>query len=434
VLFRKGRNDEAIRYLKNSIQLNPQNPDTFNNLGNAYLAKGDTDGAIEQYRHAVDLVKGKAGKHPDPFYNLGNALVKKGDLNGALDAFLEAEKQDADDPLIQNNLGFVYERKNSQDPPNNPISRAVEHYRKAADRQPDNAVFQRNLGLAARKQEGQGELATRALRRAVQLDPKDYNSHLALAEDYQNAHQIDASVREYLAAATVKPGEFVPHYNLGLLYARQAREAATPALRQQKYSLAISQLQQAQKLRVGDARALSALGWASFNAGNLKEAAAWYEKAVQADPKLQSAHANLGLVLERLHQPDEAVKHLKEAIRLDPKDSASHSLLASVYLANFRYAEAVAEYREVVRLDPKDARAYNNLGYCLEKVAKVDDAIAAYKQAIDLDPMLAVAYNNLGACYERQDHKDQAKQCYQKAHQLDPNLEDARRNLQRLGG
>lgn len=433
VSFRLGKQDDAIRYLKASLELVPNNPDTYNNLGNAYLAKNDVERAVEAYQKTVDLVKSKPGSHADPYYNLGNALVKKGDLENALAAFLEAEKQDPNDPLIQNNLGFVYERKHTLNADANPIAPAVEHYRKAAEKQPNNAIFQRNLGLAARKQPGGSAEALRALKKAIQLDPKDYSSHLALAEDYQNAKQIDAAAEEYRLAAALKPAEFVPHYNLGLLLARQARDAAGFA-RKSKYDLAIVQLQQATKLRPTDHRALSALGWVNFNAGNLQEAANWYQKAVQTEPTLQAAHANLGLVMDRLKQPERAIKHWRDAVKLDPADVATRSLLASAYLGKEQWVDAVTEYREIVKLDPKDAKSYNNLGYALEKLGKLDDAVATYKQAIELEPKLAVAHNNLGACYERQGQKDLARQCYLKARQVDPNFEDAKKNLQRLGG
>ncbi len=437
VCFKRARYDEAIKFLSQSIQLSANNPDTYNNLGNAYLAKGEVDAAIENYRKAVELVKDKPGKHADPYYNLGNALVKRGDVNAALSAFLEAEQQDGIDPLIQNNLGFVYERKHTQDPDTNPIAPAVEHYRRAVERQPDNAVFQRNLGLAARKAEGMRDVAIRALKRAIQLDPKEYNSHLALAEEFQNAHLTTEAVTEYRAAIGLRPAEFVPQYNLGLLYARMAKDAGSAAARNAHYTSALGQLAQAEKLRPTDHRVLSALGWANYQIGRLDDAVKWYGKAIQAapaGPDLEAAHSNLGLVLDRQGETEQAIRHWKEALKLDGTDIPTRTLLASAYLNKGRFAEAVQEYRDVLKLDPKDGNSYNNLGFALEKLGKADEAVLAYKQAVEINPRMAIAYNNLGALYERQGQKELAKQSYARASQIDPKNEDARRNLQRLGG
>ena len=433
VLFKQGKYEEAIKSLNRSIQLGPSNPDTYNNLGNAHLAAGQTDAAIEAYRQAVNLLKDKTDKNPDPYYNLGNALVKKGDLDGALEAFGEAEKLSPDDPLIQNNLGYVYERKHAQTPVMELLRQAIAHYRLAAQKEPSNAVFQRNFGLAARKIESEKEAGVQALRRALQLDPKDYNAHLALAEDYQNTNPEQA-IAEYKAAAALRPAEFVPRYNLGLLYARQGSEATTTPARLSRYQNAILQLEAAVKIRPTDHRALSALGWANFKAERLEEAAEFYTKAIQAKPDLQSAHANLGLVMDRLRRPDAAMNHWRDAIRLDPQDVSTRSLLAAAFLTKRDYAEAATEYQQVVKLSPRDARSYNNLGFSYEKLGKLDEAIAAYKQAIEIDPKLAIAHNNLGAAYERKGNAELAKQYYQKARAIDPNFEDAKRNLQRLNG
>ncbi len=430
--FKKGRHDDAIRHFRSSISLGPNNPETYNNLGNAYLAKGDTDAAIEAYRQAVELVKDKPGKHADLYYNLGNALVKKGELAAAQEAFVAASQQDPEDPLIQNNLGYVYERMHTQDPATVPIEKAVLHYQRAAEKDPNNAVFQRNLGLAARKQEGKGDLALQALKRAVQLDKGDYNSQLALAEEYQNRGQTAEAVAAYTAAVNLRPKEFIPRYNLGVLQARQANPA-TPA----SFSPAVTHLTEAVKLRPTDHRALSALGWVNLSAKRYQEAANWYGKALQAAPDdraLQSTHANLGLVQEQLGNADKAIEHYREAAKLDPTDAATRRLLASAYLNHKqpRYDAAVAEYREIVKLDSKDATSLNNLGFALEKQGKIEEAVTVYKQAIDANPRLAVAHNNLGAAYDRQGQKDLAKQCYQKALQIDPNFADARKNLQQL--
>lgn len=433
VLFKQGRYEEAIKSLNRSVQLGPNNPDTYNNLGNAYLASGQVDAAIEAYRQSVNLLKDRTDKNPDPYYNLGNALVKKGDLEGALAAFTEAERLAPDDPLIQNNLGFVYERKYGQENEPGLLRQAVDHYRRAVDRDPNNPVFQRNFGQAARKIDGEREAAVKALRRAVELDPKDYNSHLALAEEYQS-DSPDQAIAEYKAAAGLRPNEFVPRYNLGLLYARQAADVPAGPNRTSRYQNAITQLEAAVKIRPTDSRALSALGWVNYKADRLTEAANWYRKAVQADPQLQSAHANLGLVMDRLRKPDAAIQHWNDALKLDPTDVSSRALLASAYLGKRRYAEAANHYQQVVKANPRDARSYNNLGYAYEKLGKMDEAISAYKTAIEIDPRLAIAHNNLGAAYERRGNPELAKQYYLKARQIDPNFEDAKRNLQRLNG
>ncbi|MFN3651519.1 MAG: tetratricopeptide repeat protein [Armatimonadota bacterium] len=433
VHFKLRRHDEAIQHLRASLELSPNDPDTYNNLGNAYLAKGEVEPAIAAYQQAVEKVKDRPGGQSDFHYNLGNALVKKGDLDAALASFQEAERQAPKDALVQNNLGYVYERKYAALPDPKMLEKAVAHYRKATELAPKSAVFYRNLGLAARRQEGGAAEAVTALTRAVELDARDFSSHLALAEEHQAAGKTAEAIASYRSAIGLRPNEFVPRYNLGLLYARQAAQTGNNTQRLRHYNSSLVELQQAVKIEPKDPRALSAMGYVCFKAGKTKDAAEWYRKALEVAPDSQAAHANLGLVLERLANPEGAIRHWREAVRLDPADAETRVLLASAYLSQGMHEEAVAEYREVLKLK-QDGSVYNNLGFALEKLSRTDEAIAAYKQAVEANPKLAVAHNNLGACYARQGQKDLARQHYQKALEIDPKFADAKKNLDRLGG
>ena len=433
VQYRLNRHDEAITTLNRAIELRGDRKptsadlDIHINLGNAYLAKGETDRAIEAYRKAVELGGEVPGKHPEPHYNLGNALVKKGELDGALAAYQEAERQDPNDPLIQNNLGYVYERKHTLDPQNNPIDPAIEHYRKAVDAQPDNPAFQKNLAQALRKKEGTSEQGFEALKRAVELDPGDYFSWLALGEEYQKRNETDQAINAYKKAAALRPEEFNPHYNLGIIY-------LSPPLR--NYGEAIKHLQEANRLKPQDERALSALGYASLRANRLEDAGNWYEKAFKVNPNLQDAHANAGVVYDRLGQSDRAIQHWQTAVRLNPEDVQARSLLAAGYLNKQRYEQAIAEYRQVLQRRSDDAASWVNLGFAQEKLTRFDEALASYQRAIRSNPNATVgatAHNNLGAIYQRRNEREKARQNYQRALQLDPNFQDARRNLEQLG-
>lgn len=428
-----GKNDDAITTLKDSIEIQ-QMADTYNNLGNAYLAKDQTDNAIEAYKKAIALNKEKDPKKEsaDPHYNLGNALVKKGDLEAAELSFLEAEKLAPEDPLIQNNLGFVLERKNAADPAKTPITEAVARYKRAVQKDPRNPVFQRNLGLAARRAEGMNDVAITALRQAVELDPNDYSAHLALAEEYQNKGQAEAAMEEYKAAVKLRGDEFIPRYNLGLLYARQPNDATPPAQRTAAYQSAITHLTEAVRIRSTDHLALSALGWVNLKANRVQESETWYAKAVQAAPEYQPARAYHGLVLQKLGKVDDAIKEWNEALRLDPKDTATRAQLASALIDRARYPLAIEQYRILVDEDPKDGNSWNNMGFALEKTAKLDDAMKAYERAVAANPRLAIAHNNLGAAHQRRGNKDKAREHYQKALQIDPSLKDAQKNLSGL--
>jgi hypothetical protein len=82
-LMKRDRLDEAIPYFEKSVELAPNFPAVYRNLGHALSRKGRLDEAIEQYRHAVALMPGEISF----ILELGALLEKKGDLAGAAEVY-----------------------------------------------------------------------------------------------------------------------------------------------------------------------------------------------------------------------------------------------------------------------------------------------------------------------------------------------------------
>lgn len=62
----------AIRYYQHAIQLEPNFPDAYNNLGNAYREVKQLDESIRCYRTALTLKP----DHPHAYNNLGAVLLR----------------------------------------------------------------------------------------------------------------------------------------------------------------------------------------------------------------------------------------------------------------------------------------------------------------------------------------------------------------------
>jgi predicted Zn-dependent protease len=72
VAVRMNQPDEAIDYLTRAIAQDPEYAVSYNNLGNAYLAKNDLAQAEAQYLKATE----KDSQYFDAFYNLANLHVR----------------------------------------------------------------------------------------------------------------------------------------------------------------------------------------------------------------------------------------------------------------------------------------------------------------------------------------------------------------------
>jgi tetratricopeptide (TPR) repeat protein len=92
----------------------------------------------------------------------------------------------------------------------------------------------------------------------------------------------------------------------------------------------VRHLRKAAELKPSFLEAHVTLGMVLKEAGELDEAIAAFEAALQCQPLSAPTHAQLGEVLLKRGRTDEAVAHLKQAVELNPNDTASWKLLHGV--------------------------------------------------------------------------------------------------------
>ena len=131
-----GRHDEVIRLLHQSLEIEPNSPDTLNNLGIVLRQKGDLEAAIAVYRRALEL----RPNDPVTHNNLGNALRQQGDLEAAIAAYNKALRVNPNYPEAYNNLGAALQEENILDA-------AIAAYQRATQLKPDFQSAQRNLAM-----------------------------------------------------------------------------------------------------------------------------------------------------------------------------------------------------------------------------------------------------------------------------------------------
>jgi membrane associated rhomboid family serine protease len=134
------------------------------------------------------------------------------------------------------------------------------------------------------------------------------------------------------------------------------------------------------------------LGYRAQQAKRFDEAAEYYQKAINADPKKGDYYYNLGTVLGELDRYDEAVMAFAEAAKLSPGSKESQregvQLAAQGYraLQAGQLEEAVRLYKEAIAVDGQEASHWYNLGLAQSKLNKFKEAQTSFEQAVKLDP------------------------------------------------
>jgi tetratricopeptide (TPR) repeat protein len=141
------------------------------------------------------------------------------------------------------------------------------------------------------------------------------------------------------------------------------------------------------------------------------------------------AHFNLGDLLDRRGQTDEAMAEYRETLEIKPDDVDAHTNLGIDLANRGQTDEAIAHLREALKIMPDRAEIHFNLSISLLEAKQVDDAIAHLRRALEIKPRFAQAHNHLGVALARSGQLDEAIGHYRKAIELESNYAEARKNL-----
>ena len=167
--------------------------------------------------------------------------------------------------------------------------------------------------------------------------------------------------------------------------------------------------------------ALYQLGLKAFNSKNFKQAASYFNQAIQVDPQQPHYWLALGLITQAQGKFDEAIGYLCKALELNPNFARAFNQLGTLYQIKGSLDEAAANFRLALKCLPDFPQAWNNLGSVLNLQGNIDGATAAFGEAVRLKPDYVLAYNNLGSAYQSQARMEEAEGCYRKSIELQPN-------------
>jgi len=181
-----------------------------------------------------------------------------------------------------------------------------------------------------------------------------------------------------------------------------------------------------------------------FLQGDLKGAAAAFEKITEIDPQNADGWVNIGRALAQEGDAEGAGKVLEKALVIAPQLARANFFDARVLREEGKYDEAAAKLQIVLEQYPRDRVAINELGriYFLQK--RYADAVKTYQRTLAVDPEdlqanynLMLCYNGLGDEARANEHKkrylrfkaDEAAQAitgaYRQAHAEDNNERQA---------
>lgn len=237
--------------------------------------------------------------------------------------------------------------------------------------------FGRSLG-----EEGQHELAVRALRRALALKP-----------DLPDAWRV---LGDMLTITGDRPGA-------DAAYARQIQASThDPRLLAAAAALVANEIPRAETLlRVHllqfptDVAALRMLAEVGARLGQDSDAELLLERCLELAPSFNAARHNYALILHRRNEPAAALQQLEILLKSEPRNPAYLNSQAVVLAKIGDYRESIEIYGDVLARNPGNAKIWMSYGHALSAAGRQPESIAAYRRSIALAPNLGEAYWSL---------------------------------------
>lgn len=265
--------DQVIEFCRKIIELNPQLPQAYLDLGDAYRHLSKSTEVVETYSQLLSVF-------PDD-----EAIDVK--VIEAYGKAIEASPQDS-----------LYKEKREE---------VLADFEQLSKRKNYNATDYYNLGFLY-EQVGGKEEAMRFYAKAVQMKPGFKEALYSLANLYRDTGNYKTALDLYSRLLHYYP-QYAPGYlNMGRIFNALGDE---PRARQ--YYLKVIGLD----AENGDA--YFNLGYMSESQGELSDAVNYYEKSVEVAPRNAEAYYNLGNVYASLGQNGEAIASYLKTVGINPR-------------------------------------------------------------------------------------------------------------------
>tara|TARA_B100000315_G_scaffold151864_1_gene140693 strand:- start:14074 stop:16137 length:2064 start_codon:yes stop_codon:yes gene_type:complete len=162
------------------------------------------------------------------------------------------------------------------------------------------------------------------------------------------------------------------------------------------------------------------LGNAYLNIGNIKKAAAAYNKSLKIDPNNFYSHNNLGKVYTKQGRLSEALSEFTASIKLNPVQWETFYNLGLVYMRSGQFNEGEKALSSARNLAPQVSQIYFSLGNLYQEMELFDKSLESYKNYLSLAGEDWKGFFQIGNIFSKSGRFEKAIKEYKKSKKLNP--------------
>ncbi len=236
----------------------------------------------------------------------------------------------------------------------------------------------------------------------IKEDPSLPAAYYGLARVKEAGGDLTAAIEHYRKACDLFPEYAAAHYALALVYRRSGDAAAAQEqlARYQKNQMTQPPLADPVRDEVkqlnNTAQQHLSRGVRLEAAGEMEQAVAEHERAIEINPQLAQAHTNLITLYGKLRRPEKAEAHYRASVAINPNAADTHYNFGVLLYEQGKYREAGEAFRKALEINPYYPEAHNNLAFVLERQGRAEEALAHYRAAVENKPNYRLAHFHLG--------------------------------------
>ena len=433
-----GDNASAERDLKQAMSLAPKNVNIALNYANLLWKTGREQEALEQYKRALQV---------DP--NNHSTLIALGYLSRDLKDHASAEKYFLKIAELYPNDFVPYLALGDLYTANRQFDRAQASYEKAHELAPNNAlIFAGGINAALESPGHSLPVAKNWVARAASIPAVNDNPHvmrehqryLTFSGNYQEAADLGYKVLEklphdpeapvYLAYDLLFLNRFDDAYKIVQQYEPlMPKDKDLPLVagyvhaHKGQHREAEADFTRSIDIEPNDATAFMNRGFVRNDLREASKAVTDFETALKLRPNYGQAHLGLAFANLQLHRAKPALKEADLAAATMPDSAPIHLARAEAYRQQMLFRQAEGEYRAALALAPNDVQVYLALAEALYRLHRFADSLDVLKRGIGKGPDDSLLYAQMARAYAQLKQRDSA---YQAVASAEKNGDDSR--------
>lgn len=416
---------------------------TYQKLGEVYEYQEKYEDAIRCYRYiakkAID--DGITNEQLKDIYCtfLGNKrdIIVNDELDisrgeGYLIEQINGKKENIDDVELYLELGNQYSLKEDYE-------NATRCYKKVLELEPNNLEGNENLGVISWNLEKYDDFE-RYYKKIIEIEPAYIDGYNELGNLYFESEEYEEALRYYKEVENMDPLYDEVCKKIATIYKTLGDEEKYKEYIEKdediRGSLSEREIRKTLEKTNGELNDGVFYGGVMaklyLDSKNYYESLYYYKKNLELDYRRFDRYLQIGDIYMKLKRYNKAIEYLKKGLEINPYFAPFYNTLGNISNLRKDYEKSVQYFKKFIELEPNDMKGYYNLGIAYYELERYNDSIDMFKKGIEISPDFSAGYNNLGLAYNKIGETDKAIENYKKALKYDKNDEVAHNNLAHL--